>query len=53
MFKTPSFPIPRSVLVTSASAGVTMAVVLAVLGSTAISAQDKYALQSAEWARVF
>ena len=45
MFKTTWFPIPRSVLVTSASAGATIAVVLAVLGSTAISAQDKYAVQ--------
>src|ERR1700752_4015646 len=45
MFKTPSFPTPRSVLATSAAAGAAIAVVLAVLGGRAISAQDKYTVQ--------
>jgi hypothetical protein len=45
MSKTPSFPTPRSVLATSAAAGATIAVVLAVLGGRAISAQDKYTVQ--------
>jgi hypothetical protein len=42
MSKTSSFPIPRSVLATSAVTGAAIAVVLAVLGGRAISAQDKY-----------
>jgi len=41
MSKTPLFPTPRSVLATSAAAGAALAVVLAVLGGRAISAQDK------------
>ena len=45
MFKTPSFPTPRSALAASAAAGVVIAVVLAVLGGRAVSAQDKYAVQ--------
>src|SRR5882757_4266554 len=40
-----SFPTRRSVLVTSAAAGTAVAVVLAVLGGRAISAQDKYTVQ--------
>ena len=44
MFKTPSFPTPRTVA-TSAAAGAAIAVVLAVLGGRAISAQDKYTVQ--------
>jgi hypothetical protein len=42
MSKPSSFPIPRSVLATSAATGAVIAVVLAVLGGRAISAQDKY-----------
>src|SRR5262245_2901704 len=45
MFKMPSFPSPRSVLATSAAAGAAIALVLSVLGGSAISAQDKYTLQ--------
>ena len=45
MFKTPPSATPRSVLVTSATAGAAIAVVLAILGGKAISAQDKYAVQ--------
>jgi hypothetical protein len=45
MFKAPSFPTPRSVLATSATAGAAIAVVLAILGGKAISAQDKYSVQ--------
>ena len=45
MFKTSSFPTPRSVLATSVAAGAAIAVVLAVLGGRAISAQDKYTVQ--------
>jgi Cytochrome P460 len=45
MFKMPSFPTPRSVLAISATAGVAIAVVLAILGGRAISAQDKYTVQ--------
>ena len=44
MSKTSSFPTPRSVLATSA-AGAAIAVMLAVLGGRAISAQDKYTVQ--------
>jgi hypothetical protein len=51
MFKTSSFPTPRSALARSAAAGAAIAVVLAVLAGTAISAQDKYS-ESNEWARV-
>src|SRR5258708_38426299 len=40
-----SFPIPRRSMVSFAAAGVTVSLVLAVLGSKAISAQDKYAVQ--------
>src|ERR1700704_7067296 len=43
MSKTSSFPPPRSVLAASAAAGI--AVVLAVVGGRAISAQDKYTVQ--------
>jgi hypothetical protein len=46
MSKTSSFPTSRSVLATSATAGATIAVVLAVLGGRAISAQDKYTVQT-------
>jgi hypothetical protein len=46
MFKTSSFPTPRSALARSAAAGAAIAVVLAVLGGTAISAQDKYTLKA-------
>src|SRR5258708_36911405 len=45
MFKTSSFPTPRSALARSAAAGAAIAAVLAVLGGTAISAQDKYTLK--------
>jgi hypothetical protein len=45
MFKTPSFPTPRSVLAASAAAGAAVAVVLAVFGGSAVSAQDKYTVQ--------
>jgi hypothetical protein len=45
MFKTSSFPTPRSALARSAAAGAAIAVVLAVLDGTAISAQDKYTLK--------
>ena len=45
MSKTPSFPSPRRVLATSAAAGAAIAVMLAVLGGRAISAQDKYTVQ--------
>jgi len=45
MLKTPSFPTPRSALATSAAAGAAIAVVLAVLGGRAVSAQDKYTVQ--------
>jgi Cytochrome P460 len=45
MFKTPSFPTPRSALATSAAAGAAIAVVLAVLGGRAVFAQDKYTVQ--------
>ncbi len=45
MSKTRSFPTPPSVLATSAAAGAAIAVVLAVWGDRAISAQDKYTLQ--------
>src|SRR5262245_64218369 len=45
MSKTPPFPTRRSVLATSAPAGAAIAVVLAILGGRAISAQDKYTVQ--------
>src|SRR5262245_4717392 len=45
MSKTPPFPTRRSVLATSAGAGAAIAVVLAILGGRAISAQDKYTVQ--------
>jgi hypothetical protein len=45
MFKTSSFPTPRSVVATSAMAGAAVAVVLAILGAKAASAQDKYTVQ--------
>jgi len=45
MSKTPPFPSRRSVLATSAGAGAAIAVVLAILGGRAISAQDKYTVQ--------
>jgi len=45
MLKTPSFPTPRNALATSAAAGAAIAVVLAVLGGRAVSAQDKYTVQ--------
>src|SRR6516165_1788679 len=45
MFKMPSLPTPRSVLAVSATAGAAIAVVLAILGGRAISAQDKYTVQ--------
>ena len=45
MSKTLSFPTPRSVTATSSAAGAAIAVVLAVLGGRAISAQDKYTVQ--------
>jgi len=45
MSKTSSFASPRSVLTTSAVAGATIAVVLAILGSRTVSAQDKYTVQ--------
>jgi hypothetical protein len=45
MSKTPSSPTPLRVLATSAAAGATIAVVLAVLGGRALSAQDKYTVQ--------
>ena len=45
MFKTPSFPTPRSALAASAAAGAAIAVVLAVFGGSAVSAQDKYTVQ--------
>jgi hypothetical protein len=43
--KTSSFPTPRGVLAASAAAGAAIAIVLAVLGGRAISAQDKYTVQ--------
>src|SRR5262245_19168683 len=43
--KTPSFPTPRSALLTSAAAGAAIALVLAVLGGRAVSAQDKYTVR--------
>jgi hypothetical protein len=46
MSKTPSLQTPRSVLAASAAAGAALAVVLAVLGGRAISAQDKYTAQT-------
>ena len=45
MFMTPSYPTPRSTLATSAAAGAAIAVMLAVLGGRAVSAQDKYTVQ--------
>jgi Cytochrome P460 len=45
MSSTSSFPIPRKVLAASAASGAVVAVVLAVLGGKAISAQDKYTVQ--------
>ena len=45
MFKTPLFPTPRSALAASAAAGAAIAVVLAVLGGRAVSAQDKYTVR--------
>jgi hypothetical protein len=45
MFKTSSFPTPRSVVATSAMAGAAVAVALAVLGGKAVSAQDKYTVR--------
>jgi hypothetical protein len=45
VFNVPSFSTPRSVLATSAAAGVVFAVVLAVFSDRAISAQDKYTVQ--------
>jgi hypothetical protein len=45
MSKTSSFPIPRSALAASASTGVAIVMVLAVLGGRAISAQDKYTVR--------
>ena len=45
MSETSSLPTRRSVLATSAAAGAAIAVVLAVLGSRAISGQDKYTVQ--------
>ena len=45
MSKTPSSPTRRSVVATSAAAATAIAVVLAVLGGRAISAQDKYTVQ--------
>jgi Cytochrome P460 len=45
MFDTLSFQTPRRVLAASAAAGAAVAVVLAVLGGKAISAQDKYTVQ--------
>jgi Cytochrome P460 len=45
MFKMPSLPTPRGVLATPATAGAAIAVVLAILGGGAISAQDKYTVQ--------
>src|SRR5215471_9774626 len=45
MFKSPSFPTPRNVLATFAAAGAAIAVLLAVLGGRAISAQDKYTVK--------
>jgi hypothetical protein len=45
MYKTSSLPTPCGVLATSAAAGGAIAVVLAVLGGNAISAQDKYTVQ--------
>jgi hypothetical protein len=45
MSETSSFPTPRSVLAACAAAGAAVAVVLAVLGGRAISAQDKYTVQ--------
>jgi cytochrome P460 len=43
--KTPSFQIPRSVVAASATVGGIIAVVLAMSGGKAISAQDKYTVQ--------
>jgi hypothetical protein len=45
MSKTRSFPTPRSVLAMFAIASAAIVIVLAVLGRSAISAQDRYALQ--------
>jgi hypothetical protein len=45
MPKIPSFPIPRSVPARSAATCAAIAVVLAVLGGSAISAPDKYTVQ--------
>ena len=45
MSNTSSLPIARSILATSAAAGAAVAIVLAVLSGTAISAQDKYTVQ--------
>ena len=45
MAKMLSFPRPRRNMVSFAAAGVTVSLTLAVLGSRAISSQDKYALQ--------
>src|SRR5712672_2062423 len=42
---TSSFPTPRGALATSAAAGAAIAVMLALLGDRAISAQDKYTVQ--------
>ena len=45
MSKARLFPIPRGLLAASAAAGASIAVVLAVFGGRAISAQDKYTVQ--------
>ena len=45
MSKTLAFPSPCSVLTTSAAAGATVAVLLAIFGSSAISAQDRYTVK--------
>jgi hypothetical protein len=48
MSKTSSVPTPRGVLAASAAGGAAVAIVLAVLGGRAISAQDKYTVQVPE-----
>jgi len=45
MFKTSSFPTPRSVVATTVTAGAAVAVALAILGGKTVSAQDKYTVQ--------
>src|SRR5436853_4404390 len=45
VFNTSAFPNPRSVLATFAGAGAVFAVMLAVVGDRAMSAQDKYTVQ--------